>query len=47
MIKSKTSAQSIVVSSIFVIYLVNRAQFLNGTCVSGVALTIISTFTKM
>ena len=31
MIKSKSSASSIVVPSIFVIHLVNAAQFLNAT----------------
>ena len=34
MIKSKSSASSIVASSIFVICLVNGAQFLNATCVA-------------
>ena len=33
MTKSKSSASSIVVSSIFVIHLVNGAQFLNANCV--------------
>ena len=37
MTKSKFSASSIVVPSIFVIHLVNVAQFLNGTCVAGAA----------
>ena len=37
MTKSKFSASSIVVTSIFVIHLVNGAQFLNATCVSGAA----------
>ena len=31
--KSKSSAPSIVVPPIFVIYLVNGAEFLNATCV--------------
>ena len=34
MTKSKPSASSIVVPSIFVIYLVNGAQFLDGNCVA-------------
>ena len=51
MTKSNFSASSIVVPSIFVINLVNGAQFLNGTCVSGAAvvfqeLTVISPFSK-
>ena len=37
MTKSKFSASSIVVTSIFVMHLVNGAQFLNATCVSGAA----------
>ena len=45
--KSKPSPSSIVVSSIFVIHLVNGAQFLNDTCVTGSALTVISILTKM
>ena len=47
MTKSKFSASSIVVSSIFVINLINGAQFLNATCVAGAALTVISPLTKM
>ena len=47
MTKSNSSASPIVVSSIFVIHLVNGAQFLNATCVAGVATTVISPFTKM
>ena len=47
MTKSKSSASSIVVLSIFVIHLVNVAQFLNATCVTGAAVTVISPFTKM
>ena len=39
--KSKTSASSIVVPSIFV----NGAQ-LNATCVAGAAVTVISPLTK-
>ena len=34
MTKSKFLASSIVVSSIFVIHLVNGGQFLNATCVA-------------
>ena len=41
MTKSKSSESSIVVSSIFVIHLVNDAQFLNATCVAGAAATVI------
>ena len=37
MTKSKSLASYIVVSLIFVIYLVNGAQFLNTTCVAGAA----------
>ena len=47
MTKSKSSASYIVVPSIFVIYLVNGAQFLNATCVAGTAETVISPFTRM
>ena len=47
MTKSKSSASSIVVPSIFVIHLVNGAQFLNATCVAGAATTVISPLTKM
>ena len=47
MINSKSSASSIVVPSIFLIYLLNGAQFLNDTCVAGAAVTVISPFTKM
>ena len=42
MTKSKFSASSIVAPSIFVIHLVNGAQFLNTTCVAGAAVTVIS-----
>ena len=41
MTKSKSSASSIVVPSIFVKHLVNDAQFLNDTCVAGAAATVI------
>ena len=47
MTKSKSSASSIVVSSTFVIHLVNGAQFLNATCVAGAAMTVISPLTKI
>ena len=47
MTKSKSSVSSIVVSSIFVIHLVNGAQFLNATYVAGAATTVISPLTKM
>ena len=40
MTKSKSLASPIVVPSIFVIHLVNGAQFLNATCVSPVAVTV-------
>ena len=45
--KSKFSASSIVVSSIFVMHLVNGAQFLNATFAAGVAMTVISPLSKM
>ena len=44
---TKSSAPSIVVSSIFVIHLVNGAQFLNAICVAGAAATVILPLTKM
>ena len=47
MTKSKSSALSIAVSSIFVIHLVNGAQFLDDTLVPGAAITVISHFAKM
>ena len=47
MTKSRFSASSIIVSSIFVIHLVNGAQFISTTCVAGVALTVISTITEL
>ena len=47
MIKSKSSASSIVVPLIFVIHIVYGTQFLNATCVSGAAMTLISPVTKM
>ena len=47
MAKSKPSASSVVAPSIFVINLVNGAQFLNAACVAGAAVTVILPFTKM
>ena len=47
MVKSKSSASSIVVPSIFVIRLVNGVQFLNSTCVAGAAVTVISPLPKI
>ena len=47
MTKSKSSASSIVVPSIFAIHLVSGAQFFNDTCVAGAAVTVISPLTKM
>ena len=47
MTKSKLAAWSIVVPSIFVIHLVNGAQFLNASCVAGAAATVISPVAKM
>ena len=45
MTKSKSSASSIFVPPIFVIHLVNGAQFLNATCVLGVVATVTSPLT--
>ena len=47
MTESKSSASSIFVPSIFVIHLVNGAQFLNATCVARAAVTVILPFTEM
>ena len=47
MIKYKSSASSIVVSLIFVIYLVRGAQCLNATYVAEAAATVIRPLTKM
>ena len=44
---SSSLASSVVVPSIFVIHVVNGAQFLNDTCVAGAAVTVISPFIKM
>ena len=41
MTKSKSSASSIVVPSVFIICLVNGAQFLNATCVAWYLITVI------
>ena len=45
MTKSKSSASCIVDPSIFVINLVNGAQFVNATCVAPAAMTVISPLT--
>ena len=45
--KPKSSASSVVVSSIFVIYSINGAQFSNATYVAGDAVTVISPLAKM
>ena len=47
MTKSKSSGSSIVVSSIFVIHLVNSAQFSSAICTAGAVLTIILPLTKI
>ena len=47
MTKSKSSALSIVVSSISFKHLVNGAQLLNGTCVASCPLIGILSLTKM
>ena len=47
MIKCKSSASSFVVPSIFVIQLVNGAEFLNDTCAAGAVVTIILSVTKI
>ena len=47
MTKSKSSASSIVVSSTFMILLMNGAQFFDCACVAGGAVTVISPITKM
>ena len=41
MTKSKSSVSSIIVPPIFVIHLVNGAQFLNATCITCVTCPII------
>ena len=46
MTKSKFSASSIVVPAIFVIHLVNGAQFLSTTHVARAAVTLISPLAK-
>ena len=45
MMKSKFSASSIVVSSTFVIHLVNGAQFLNATFLTRCPIMVISPVT--
>ena len=45
MTKSKSSASSIVVPSIFVTHFVS-AQYLNETCVAGAAVTVMSPLTS-
>ena len=47
MTKSKSSASSNVVPSIFVINLINGEQFLKPTCFTGATAIVISPFTKM
>ena len=47
MTKSKSSESSFVVPLIFVIHLVNGAQFLNDTCVAGAVVTVISPLNKI
>ena len=47
MTKSKSLASCIVVPSIFVILLVNGAQFVNDTCAAGAALAVILALTKI
>ena len=47
MTKSKSSASSIVIPSIFVLHLVNGAQFLNAIYVSWCPIIEILSFTKM
>ena len=46
MTKSKSSALSIV-PSIFVMHVVNVAQFLNATCVAPAFVTVISPITEV
>ena len=47
MTKSKSSPSSVAVSYILVIHLVNGAQFLNATCVTGALTTVIPPVTKI
>ena len=47
MTKSKLSISSVVAPSIFVMHLVNGAQFLSANCISGSAVTVISPLIKM
>ena len=47
MSKFKCSASFIIIPSIFVIHLVNGAQFLNATCFAPAAVTVTSPLTKI
>ena len=48
MTKPKSSVSSIaVVPSIFVIHVLNRAQFVNATCVAEAVVTVTSPLTKL
>ena len=47
MINFKSLVLSVAIASIFVINLLNGAQFLNDTCVAGALATVISPLTKM
>ena len=47
MTKSKFSASSIVISTLFVIHLMNGPQFVHATFDVGAAVTVISPLTKM
>ena len=47
MTKSKSSASSTIVRSIFVEHLANGAKYLNDTCTAGNAVTVLSPFTKI
>ena len=48
MTKPKSSVSSIAVApSIFVIHLLNRAQFVNAYCVAGAVVTVTSPLTKL
>ena len=47
MTKSKSSALSILIPSIFVMHVVNVAPFLNAICVAPAFVTVISPITKV
>ena len=47
MIKSKSSASSVIAPPIFVIHVVNGIQILNDTCVAGAAVTVILLLAEM